>query len=180
MLRKSRRYLLLLLAVLVLGYFLYRISRLHHAPGISVGNGAAIRSARRASPSFCFRSPRFTFAMRFVRCGGCDFAGGSDRCASGMSTEPRLRASPARFLLGRAGEPIRPVLIARKSSLSMPGMFGVYVLERVFDMAATALLAVVALLLFERKGMTGLRKRIAVRVLRARPACCSLWVSRAL
>ena len=45
------------------------------------------------------------------------------------------------FLLGRAGEPIRPVLIAQKDSLSIPGMFGVYVLERVFDMAATVLLA---------------------------------------
>ena len=30
------------------------------------------------------------------------------------------------FLLGRAGEPIRPVLIAKKDSLSVAGMFGVY------------------------------------------------------
>ena len=30
------------------------------------------------------------------------------------------------FLLGRAGEPIRPALIARKDSISTPRMFGVY------------------------------------------------------
>jgi len=59
------------------------------------------------------------------------------------------------FLLGRAAEPVRPVLIARKDSLSMPGMFGVWVLERVFDMAATALLAGFALLLFEHEGLAG-------------------------
>jgi uncharacterized protein (TIRG00374 family) len=57
------------------------------------------------------------------------------------------------FLLGRAGEPIRPVLIAKKDSLSVPRMFGVYVLERVFDMAATAILAGAALLVIERRGL---------------------------
>ena len=58
------------------------------------------------------------------------------------------------FLLGRAGEPIRPVLIAKKDGLSIPRMFGVYVLERVFDMAATAVIAGGALLFFEQQGLT--------------------------
>ena len=49
----------------------------------------------------------------------------------------------------------------------MPGMFGVYVLERVFDMAATALLAVVALLLFEREGMIGSGNDLLLRVARS-------------
>src|SRR5271155_16334 len=57
------------------------------------------------------------------------------------------------FLLGRAGEPVRPVLIAKKDGLSIPRMFGVYVLERVFDVAATAVIAGSALLLFERQGL---------------------------
>jgi hypothetical protein len=34
----------------------------------------------------------------------------------------------------------------------MPGMFGVYLLERIFDVAASVVLAVVALLLFEKHG----------------------------
>jgi glycosyltransferase 2 family protein len=57
-------------------------------------------------------------------------------------------------LLGRAGEPIRPVLIAKQDGLLIPGMFGVYVLERVFDMAATAVIAGSALLFFEQQGLT--------------------------
>ncbi len=54
------------------------------------------------------------------------------------------------FLLGRAGEPIRPLLIARKERLPVSSMFGIYVLERLFDFAATAVAAGVGLLLLPR------------------------------
>lgn len=71
------------------------------------------------------------------------------------------------FLLGRAGEPIRPILIARKASLSIPGMFGVYILERVFDMAAAAVLLVAALLSFERGGFASTVNAGLMRVARS-------------
>jgi len=67
------------------------------------------------------------------------------------------------FLLGRAGEPIRPVLVGKKDSVSIPGMFGVYVLERVSDMAATAVLAVTALLLFKRPGAAGISNPVVTK-----------------
>lgn len=57
------------------------------------------------------------------------------------------------FLLGRAGEPIRPVLISRKESLPVSGMFGVYILERIFDMGATAVLAGIGLLFFRHSAL---------------------------
>src|ERR1700751_383250 len=57
------------------------------------------------------------------------------------------------FLLGRPGEPIRPVLIAKKDSLPVAGMFGVFFLERISDIAATAVLAGVALALFQQSGL---------------------------
>lgn len=57
------------------------------------------------------------------------------------------------FLLGRAGEPIRPVLIAKKDSLPVAGMFGVFFLERIADIAATAVLAGLALVLFHGRGL---------------------------
>jgi glycosyltransferase 2 family protein len=71
------------------------------------------------------------------------------------------------FLLGRAGEPVRPVLIARKESLSMPGMFGVYFLERIFDIAASVVLAGIALLLFEKRGMTSAQGTHLITVARS-------------
>lgn len=71
------------------------------------------------------------------------------------------------FVLGRAGEPIRPVLIARKDSLPIPHMFGVYVLERVFDMAAAVVLAGLSLLFFERQGLSGGQGTTIMRIARS-------------
>ena len=59
------------------------------------------------------------------------------------------------FLLGRAGEPVRPLLIARKEKLPVADMFGIYVLERLFDTASTAVIAAIALILFESHAHTG-------------------------
>ncbi len=54
------------------------------------------------------------------------------------------------FLLGRAGEPVRPLLLARKCRLPILSMFGIYILERLFDVAATV--AIVALSLLVSSG----------------------------
>ena len=60
-----------------------------------------------------------------------------------------LAGFSALFLLGRAGEPIRPILIARKENAPLPDTFGVYALERILDIASFAVLAAVGLLVFE-------------------------------
>ncbi len=54
------------------------------------------------------------------------------------------------FVLGRAGEPVRPLLIARKEKMPVSSMFGIYVLERLFDVCATAVLAGISLLFSPR------------------------------
>jgi glycosyltransferase 2 family protein len=59
-----------------------------------------------------------------------------------------LAGFAAVFLLGRAGEPVRPMLLARKEKLPFADMFGIYALERLFDAASTAVIAAIALLLF--------------------------------
>jgi hypothetical protein len=58
-------------------------------------------------------------------------------------------------LLGRAGEPVRPLLLARKANLPIADMFGIYVLERLFDAASTAVIAAIGLLLFESRAHEG-------------------------
>ena len=60
-----------------------------------------------------------------------------------------LAGFSAVFLLGRAGEPIRPLLLARREKQPVSGMFGIYVLERLFDAASTAVIAAIGLLLFQ-------------------------------
>src|ERR1700731_3015161 len=66
-----------------------------------------------------------------------------------------LAGFSAVFLLGRAGEPIRPLLLARKEKLPVSGLFGIYVLERLFDAASAAVIAAIGLLLFQSHAHAG-------------------------
>jgi uncharacterized membrane protein YbhN (UPF0104 family) len=52
------------------------------------------------------------------------------------------------FVLGRAGEPVRPLLLARKDRVPVASMFGIFFLERFCDFAAAAALACLSLLVF--------------------------------
>jgi uncharacterized protein (TIRG00374 family) len=52
------------------------------------------------------------------------------------------------FVLGRAGEPVRPLILARKDKLPVASMFGIFFLERFADFIASAGLACLSLLVF--------------------------------
>src|SRR6266851_7627967 len=62
-----------------------------------------------------------------------------------------LMGFAAIFVLGRAGEPVRPLLLARKDRLPVASMFGIFFLERFFDFAAAAALACLSLLVFSNR-----------------------------
>ncbi|MGB8674706.1 MAG: lysylphosphatidylglycerol synthase transmembrane domain-containing protein, partial [Candidatus Acidiferrales bacterium] len=147
----TRRYLLLLLAILVLGFLVYKLRSSPH--GGAFDWSRVMASLRHANPWLLLASLVLIYGcyavralrwMRFSRSLGPTRFGPVYACT--------LMGFACTFLLGRAGEPIRPVLIGRKESLSIPGMFGIYVLERVFDMAATAVMAVAGLILFHQSG----------------------------
>jgi uncharacterized protein (TIRG00374 family) len=80
-------------------------------------------------------------SLRWIRF--CRFMGPSRFSAVYSAT---LMGFAAIFLLGRAGEPVRPLLLARKCRFSVSSMFGIYVLERLLDASAAAALAGVSLL----------------------------------
>jgi glycosyltransferase 2 family protein len=63
--------------------------------------------------------------------------------------EMNLAGFSALFLLGRAAEPVRPLLIARKDKIPVADTFGIYALERILDGASTAVLAAIGLFVFE-------------------------------
>jgi len=58
-------------------------------------------------------------------------------------------------LLSRAGEPLRPVLLARKCRLPVATMFGIWLLERLFDLGSAAVLLALSLLLPSQLLSTG-------------------------
>jgi uncharacterized protein (TIRG00374 family) len=64
--------------------------------------------------------------------------------------EMTLGGFAAVFLLGRAGEPLRPLLLARKEKLPVADMYGIYALERIFDVISAAAIAGIALLVEKR------------------------------
>jgi len=66
-----------------------------------------------------------------------------------------LAGFAAIFILGRPGEPVRPLLLSRKEKLPIADMFGIYALERIFDFASTAVIAALALLFFPSHESTG-------------------------
>ena len=52
------------------------------------------------------------------------------------------------FVLGRPGEPVRPLLLARKTRQPLAHMFGIWLLERICDLGGTVALACLSLLVF--------------------------------
>jgi glycosyltransferase 2 family protein len=79
------------------------------------------------------------------------------------------------FLLGRAGEPVRPLLIARKDRLPVGDSLGVYVLERIFDAGATVVLAACALLAIPSGSINGTAKQSSALLRDARLAGWGLF-----
>lgn len=79
------------------------------------------------------------------------------------------------FLLGRAGEPVRPLLIARKDRLPVGDSLGVYVLERIFDAGATVVLAACALLAMRRSSVVGAGQQTSALLRDARLAGWALF-----
>jgi glycosyltransferase 2 family protein len=154
MLRRSRTYLLLLLALLVMAYCFYKFRH-----GISFGDfrwstvAASLLNARLSLLLLALAALYVCYALRALR--WVHFCRSLGDARFNHVYAATLMGFACVFLLGRPGEPIRPVLIARKDGLSIPQMFGVYVLERIFDMAATATLAIFALLSFGRGGPVG-------------------------
>jgi uncharacterized protein (TIRG00374 family) len=152
--RTTRSFLLFLAAVLVIGYFLYRsrtsvtlkVFRWHMVVQ-SLGNAHISLLLLALAAIYVCYAIRALRWMRFSRTLGT--------LHFWNVYSAQLMGFACLFIFGRAGEPVRPVLVARKDSLSIPRMFGVYVLERVFDIASTVVLAGFALLLFERRGLIG-------------------------
>jgi hypothetical protein len=80
--------------------------------------------------------------------------------------KPTLIGFTGLALLGRAGELVRPHLIARRTNLSMASQMGVWTVERVFDLAAFATIA--AIDIFVAKNLPDLHQfRVAAYILSA-------------
>src|ERR1700677_636281 len=173
---RLQRYLLLLVGALAVAFFFYKFRNSIGLQGFRwemVGHslrharvGLLLLGVAMIFIAFALRALRW---MRFCRwIGPSHFRNVYDATMMGFTCV---------FLLGRAGEPVRPALIARKDSLPVGGMFGVYVLERVADITAAVVVAILALSLFERHALTGAMGGSGVPLMQiARSAATALFV----
>src|ERR1700676_1408103 len=143
----SRKLVLLAVGFCIIGFILYRSRTLLHVGDFS---GAKLLYAiRNANPfllilsvlaiysCYALRSLRWQVFQRNL--GPSHFWNIYKATLAGFASV---------FLLGRAGEPIRPMLLARNEKLPLSGLFGIYVRARLFDIVSTAVIAAIGLLLF--------------------------------
>jgi uncharacterized protein (TIRG00374 family) len=143
----ARKPIFLILGVLLLAFVLYEARGFLHLGSFS--GSKLLAAAREANPYYlilalvaiytCYgiRSLRWQVFQRNI--GPAHFWKIYSLTLGGFA---------AIFLLGRAGEPVRPLLLAKKQNLPVADTFGIYVLERIFDMGSVAVIAGVGLLLF--------------------------------
>ena len=150
----SRKLLLGIAALLLLGFIVYRSSGMIGLAGFSGAKlGGAVRHANIPLLLLSIVAIYACYAIRALRWQVFQRNLGGSRFWPIYSMT--LAGFAAVFLLGRAGEPIRPMLLARKEKLPFADMFGIYALERLFDAASTAVIAAVALILFQSHAHAG-------------------------
>jgi uncharacterized protein (TIRG00374 family) len=146
--RNSRKYIILLVAAAAIACLFYKFRNSVAIEGFQWSMVAqALRDAQHSLLLLGVVTIYVCFALRALRWMRFSRALGQTHFWNVYSAT--LMGFACTFLLGRAGEPIRPVLIAKKDSIPVPRMFGVYVLERIFDMGATVIFAGLGLLLFK-------------------------------
>lgn len=151
---KSRKWLLLVAAVAVLGYLVYRSGG---SLGLAGFSGAKLWVAIKGTNPFWLSGAMVLiyscYALRSLR--WKVFQRNLGRANFWEIYPATLAGFSAVFLLGRAGEPIRPLLLARRAKHPVADIFGIWVLERLFDIASMAVIAAIALLVFKGSAHSG-------------------------
>jgi glycosyltransferase 2 family protein len=150
----SRKFLVAIVGLGVLGFVAYRARGLFHFGEFS--GAKLLHALRDANP--------FLLVLSVVAIYGCYALRSLRWKVFQQNLGPShfwkiytmtLAGFSAILLLGRAGEPVRPLLLARKEKLPISGLFGIYVLERLFDAASAAVIAAIGLLLFQSHAHAG-------------------------
>lgn len=145
---KSRKWWLAALGALLVAFLLYRSRGLLHLGQFS---GAKLWDAiRNANYLYLFLAVLTIYACYAIRALRWQrFQAHVGPASFWNIYSMNLAGFSALFLLGRAAEPVRPLLISRKDRIPLADTFGIYALERILDTACTAVLASIGLLVFE-------------------------------
>ena len=143
----SRKLLYILLAVAVIGFVIYRSSGLLHSGDFFANLWKAVRRANPALLALSTGAIYACYAIRALRWQVLQRNLGPSRLWQIYAMT--LAGFAAVLALGRPGEPIRVLLLARKEKLPAADLFGIYLVERILDTASTLVIAALALLLIK-------------------------------
>jgi glycosyltransferase 2 family protein len=145
--RTLPRILLLIVVLLIVGFLIYHSRGAIQLSGFSWEKlKESVRHARYSLLLLGIAALFATFAIRSLR--WQRLSRYLDRANFGNIYRCTMIGFTAIFLLGRAADPLRPILIARKDKVPISNTFGIYLMERLFDAASTAVLAGLSLLIF--------------------------------
>src|SRR5258708_28017394 len=143
----SRKLIVLRVGMVVMGFVVCRASGMIHLGDFSGTKLLhAIRNARVSYLLLSIVTIYGCYALRALR--WREFQKHVGQAHFWDIYEMTLAGFAAVFLLGRAGEPVRPLLLARKGKLPVADTFGIYVLERLVDTSSTVVIAASGLLIF--------------------------------
>jgi uncharacterized protein (TIRG00374 family) len=146
--KSSRKLLVVLIGLLLLGFVVYLLGGFLRHQDFSWGK--LLQALRGANPLLLLLSLVAIYACYALRALRWKvFQANLGPSHFWEIYKITLAGFTAMFMLSRLGEVVRPALLARKEKLPVADMFGIYALERVFDAASTAVIAGIALLLFQ-------------------------------
>src|SRR6201987_1338631 len=176
---KSKKWLLAVAAVAVLGYLVYRSGG---SLGLSGFSGAKLWLAiKGTNPSWLVAAVVVIYGCYAVRSLRWEIFQKNLGPAKFWEIYPSTLAGfTSVFLLGRAGEPIRPVLLAKRAKHPVADIFGIWVLERLFDVASMAVIAAIALIVFKGSEHQGEAAQMVARAARTAGAVLAVGVGGAI
>jgi len=151
---RSKKWIFITILVLLSGYLVYRSSG---SLGLSGFSASKLWAAIRGTNSLWLVAAMIIiyscYAVRSLR--WQVFQRNLGRAKFWEIYPTTLAGFSAVFLLGRAGEPIRPLLLAKRAKHPVADIFGIWVLERLFDVASMAVIAAIALIVFNGGNHSG-------------------------
>jgi glycosyltransferase 2 family protein len=143
----SRKLVYLLIALAVVGFIVYRSSGLLHSGDFFANLWKAVRRANSALLALSTVAIYACYAIRSLRWQVLQRNLGPSRFWQIYAMT--LAGFAGVLALGRPGEPIRVLLLARKEKMPVADLFGIYLVERILDTASTLVIAALALLLIK-------------------------------
>ena len=143
----SRKLVYILIALAVVGFIVYRSSGLLHSGDFFANLWKAVRRANPVLLGLSTVAIYACYAIRSLRWQVLQRNLGPSRFWQIYAMT--LAGFAGVLALGRPGEPIRVLLLARKEKMPVADLFGIYLVERILDTASTLVIAALALLLIK-------------------------------